>query len=383
MGPVAGSATKEAGRRSSASLPPVVVGVVAFLVGAARLGTTPLSKVWAEDGGVFLQDFSAHGWRSIGYVYAGYLSVPSRMIATVGGAAVPLTGYSQWCVVASLAVVGTLAGYIFASARSRIGWWALGPALAMVLVPAVRGESLGDLANLQNFLIPAACWALPEQSYSGPVVTLLAALASPLAIVALPLLFVRRAFRSVWALVAGLAIQGVAIVAAPRSARPGVSRSMPSMRALIDDIRSMLQYALGNPGFRHGETLITLVGVVTLGAVFVKAKERPLVAYLFVACALVLVIATTPESGAASRYVVAPSVLLVSGLTLLKLPRRVAIIAVVLGLVLTVMSFPVSAYRRSGPTWNGHTCHRGVTIANVALAPAGWGDAVLNCSAFR
>jgi hypothetical protein len=365
------------------SLPPGVLGLAATFAVCIRLGPRPFATVWAEDGGVFLTDFSAHGWRSVGYLYSGYLHVPSRVLAGFGASALSVSLYPAWCAVASAAVVGVLAAFVFAAARRRIGWWALAPSLSMALAPALRGESLGNLANLQWFLIPAACWALPEQRVSGPAVALAASLASPLAVFALPLLALRRAFRSAVALVAGLVCQAAAMLLAPHSAHPGLGRSIPSVRSLPGDVKLSLTRAVGNPGVRHARDVLVLLAGGFLVLLVARALVRPLEAYAFALCGLGLALAAIPSSGGTSyRYLVAPSVLVVSALSLLEVPRRLARGVAAFGLVLVVISFPVTAYRRSGTRWNGHACN-GRPIASVALAPQHWGDATLTCSALH
>jgi hypothetical protein len=106
-------------------------------------------------------------------------------------------------------------------------------------------------------------------------------------------------------------------------------------------------------------------------------------AYLFAFCGLGLALAAiVPSPKPSGRYLVAPSILLVSALVLLKVPPRVARGAVACALVLVVLSFPVAATRRSGHEWNGRACD-GRTVAVVPLAPRNWGTAVLTCSALH
>ena len=365
------------------SFPPAVVGLVVAITICLRLGPQPFRKVWAEDGGVFLADFSTHGWRSVGYLYSGYLSVPSRLLAALGAATLSLSLYPVWCAVASVVVAGALAAFVFASARRRVAWWALAPSLAIALAPALRGESLGNLANLQALLIPAACWASPEQRVTGPAVALAASLASPLAIFALPILAMRRALRSTVALVLGLAVQATAMLIAPHSAHHGVVRVVPSARRLLDELSVGLRLAVvGQDLRRTGELLVVLVGIVVLLLV-TRAQTRPFESYLFGLCALGLAVAAiAPSPKLSDRYLVAPTILLVSALTLLEVPRRIARGALACGVILALMSFPVGAYRRSGRVWNGNAC-AGRPVALIAAAPRNWGVAVLTCARLR
>ena len=266
---------------------------------------------------------------------------------------------------------------------TQVAWWALAPSLAMAFAPALRGESLANFANLQDLLIPAACWASPKQRVTGPAVALAASLASPLAVFALPILAVRRAFRAMVALAIGLAVQATAIVIAPHSAHHGVVRVVPSIRSLFDEIASSLRLAIVGQDLRQtGDLLAVLAGLVLILLV-VRAQTRPVEAYVFGLCALGLALAAiAPSPKTSDRYLVAPTILLVSALTLLKVPPRLARGAVACGLVFVIMSFPVLAYRRSGQVWNGHAC-AGRPVAWIAVAPRKWGVAVLTCSAMH
>lgn len=360
---------------------PTVVGVLVAVLVCGRLGPTPFRKVFNDDGRPFLSDFAAHGWRSIGYVYAGYLSVPSRALAGFGAAFFPLSWYALWSRAASVVVAGALAAFIFAAARPRCGWWALVPSLAMGLVPALRYESLGNLSNLQVFLIPAACWAMPEQRWSGPGVTLAAALASPLAVFALPLLVFRRAFRAAIMLIVGLVLDVIVIVIAPHSPVT-FHRGTPPVRLWVDELRSSVQAAVGNPSLRHAETVLAVVAFAVVIALFARAASRPLEAVVFVATGAALAIATVGISGETPRYMVVPTILLVSGLVLLTVTRRMAFGALAFGLLLVVLSFPVAAFYRSGPDWNGDAC-AGRKVVSVGLSPAAAPAAVLICSGLR
>lgn len=359
------------------------VAMAVALLSCARLGPAPFRKVWAEDGSVFLADFSRRGWRSVGYVYTGYLSVPSRVVASTGAALLPVRSYAVWCALASVVVAGALAAFVFTSAKSRVGWWALAPSLGMALIPALRGESLGNLANLQVFLIPAACWAMPEQQVTGPIVALAAALASPLAVFALPLLAVRRAARSVVALCAGLVVQVIAKMVAPRSPTGGIERSVPSLRALVTDAKLSGRYAVGNPDRPHLWIGLAALAVVVTVVIVWAARARPVEAYLFAGSAVGLAVLTIASSNAQPRYLVAPSLMLVSAFVFLDVPVRIARGAVIAAVVLVVCTFGVSLERRSGPRWRGRACVDRVT-AVVTFAPDVWGGkATLRCSGLR
>lgn len=382
--------------------------VIAVVVGAAVTGLLltrllvtgdALDRVWAEDGAVYLAEFTRHGLASLGYAYAGYLQVPSRLIVLVG-LALPLRDFGAWCVVSSSVVTGLLATFSFLVARRMTGSsiWAAVAGLSMALVPALSLESLGALANLQWFLIPAAGWALllpprPGATLRAGAVTvaLAAALASPLAVFVLPAALVngRRTLRAwpVWALLVGLVCQALAARFAPAS-RP------PSPRAWhlsAQDIKPMLRGLLG-PGVRPGQHLLTwlvVVMVVTVVAAIVFSGSRSAAAGLMLASAFAFYVSSSFANGHATpRYAGCASMLLAGAFALQAPAARplTAVSALMVPVGLAVLSFPAQPYRLSGPSWSQsvrqaqHACQqRSTYVAGALVSPVHFGAARLVC----
>ena len=394
--------------RWAGPLRPVHSSIVAGAVGATvaallvtRLLVTgnALDQVWAEDGAVYLADFTKHGLPSLGYVYAGYLQLPSRLMVLLG-LALPLRDFSAWCVLSSSVVVGLLAAFSFLAVRRVTGspTWAAVAGLSMALVPALSLESMGALANLQWFLIPAAFWALLLPTQPGArlragavVVALAAALASPLAVFALPATLVhgRRAVRSwpAWALLVGLAGQ----VLGGRFA-PATNRTAPRARHLsAHDVKAMVRGLLG-PGVVPGHHLLTLLLVVlavtVLAAVTLSSSRSP-AAGVMLATALVFYGFSSYVNGHATpRYAGCASILII-GAFVLQAPAAkplaaAAVFAVPVGLA--ILSFPAQPYRVSGPSWTAsaalveRACSTSSTYtADAPIGPVHFGVARLVC----
>lgn len=383
--------------------------VIAVVVGAAVTGLLltrllvtgdALDRVWAEDGAVYLAEFTRPGLPSLGYAYAGYLQVPSRLIVLVG-LALPLRDFGAWCVISSSAVIGLLAAFIVVVARRITGstLWAAVAGLSMALVPALSLESLGVLANLQWFLIPAACWALLLPPRPGGVlrvgavlIALSAALASPLAVFVLPAALVngRRTVRAwpVWALLVGLVVQALATRYAPASRPP----SPRAWRLLAKDVKPMVRGLLG-PGVRPGQHLLTwllVVIAVTVVAAVALSRSRSPAAGLMLVTAVTFYVASSYANGHATpRYAGCASILLAGAFALQAPAARplTAVAALAVPVALVVLSFPAQPYRLSGPSWAQSVrqaqlaCRqRPASIADAIVSPVHFGAARLVCS---
>jgi hypothetical protein len=185
-------------------------------------------RLWAEDGTVFLGQ--GRQLRALMEPYGGYLHLVPRVLGAIGAWAPPRF-WALFAVGAATVTLGVLAGLVFAWAASVTGSRGAAGlvALGMALVPALRFEVLGSIANLQWFLLCLALWALLIPPTRAPIAsagaTLATALSTPLAVVLLPAALTahgRQAFRipAVWALVAGLGVQAVTVLANP-TRRPG------------------------------------------------------------------------------------------------------------------------------------------------------------------
>jgi hypothetical protein len=192
-----------------------------------RLGGDPLSFVWAEDGGIFLEgalNDSVAG--AITTNYNGYLHLVPRLLAEVV-AALPLAWASEALALAGSAVTVLCAFIVWhASARHLPDPLLRGLLAAMViLLPVVGFESLANVTNLQWMMLFASFWLLLWKPRSlrgalaaGAFVALTLA-SAPLALLLAPLAVLRvvgtrtRADLAIAAgFAAGAAVQLVAIL---------------------------------------------------------------------------------------------------------------------------------------------------------------------------
>jgi hypothetical protein len=200
----------------------VSVAVLATALVLARLLVTgnPFRLVWSEDGLFWARTHQAFGeWQPL----AGYLNAVPSALVTVSRL-LPMSAYPVWAVVASCAIVGALTAFVNVCARRIVGdGAALLAAAAMPLVPALRVDTLGSLANLQWFLAPACFWALirPWSGRLGRVavaVALSTGLSCAVAVVLIPVGLIRRAWWATAALCVGEGAQVLVVVTGPPSA---------------------------------------------------------------------------------------------------------------------------------------------------------------------
>lgn len=352
------------------------------------LGGFGFDTVWAEDGRVFLRDIHNHGWTSLGWTYAGYAHGLPRLLA-LAGSALPLESYALFTAAAGIIAVGALAAFVFVASANLLGSerWALVPALGMGLVPAAASDAIGNLANLQWWLLPAAFVGLAIGAASSAAlragataVVLLSALTSPLTVLMLPgaLTRGRAGLKSpqVIALAAGAGIQAVAIVAAPESdltlPRHIAVRPMDAARFLS----AVLGYAPMQPtAASAGIGLLVAGGIVALAWRGRAAWRLPVLA---AAATMALFVVNSVISGS-GRYATAAVVILLVGVgALLRVTPRALpyFAAATAGLV--ALSFPVPAYRASGPAWPQvvdqaeRACTDGHETGPLDVGPADW-----------
>ncbi|GAB2935111.1 hypothetical protein GCM10027047_34470 [Rhodococcus aerolatus] len=384
--------------RGGALLPVgVLLGAVAVL--AARLALAPgiLDHVWAEDGAVFLRDAETEGWASLLRTYAGYAHVLPRALAVLG-TALPIEIYARYVVVVSLALTALLAAYAAWASRPVLGDARLAAVAGAVVVasPLLGGEVLGNLANLQWVVLPAAAWALaaPRGGWPHVLVALAAALCTPLAVLLAPVALVahgRRVLRAatVAALLAGLVVQAALVALGRASALTGPERPVAVPPGLP---RALLTAASG--AAVEGPVAEAVGAAVVLAVLVVGAWQRHEVAArlgLAFGVSAVLVWGVTAVLSAAlpSRYALAGAVLSAGALllvasTLRPLPRLLLPLLLVWGLTTVTTG---AEFRASGPDWTTQldqaraACTAGAGEATAALAPEGWGTATLPCRA--
>jgi hypothetical protein len=195
-----------AGRRlpfpRALALPAWTAFVAALLLLRDR-GIPLWDTVWAEDASVFLQGALHQSLAaSVTEPYAGYLHVPSRLLAEVAVLFPP----DRWALVLALMsaiVTAGLTAYVFAaSATVLTSTWARALAAALPVIAGVGWEVPGAIANLHWYGLYAAFWALMTRPRSrgelaaAAVVATGAALSDPLVGLMLPLALLQaRALR--------------------------------------------------------------------------------------------------------------------------------------------------------------------------------------------
>lgn len=165
-----------------------------------RSTPSPMRRVWAEDGPIFLQAAILDSpWHNVLSPYAGYAHVVPRLVAEVV-VALPPTSWAAAIALASAAIRVALVVVAWYATREHIpsAGWRYVLAIAALIMPVAQLETLDNLANLHWFLdwaaVLCAMWSPPTRR--GAVVRCavmaLAVLCDPLAAaVVLPILVVR------------------------------------------------------------------------------------------------------------------------------------------------------------------------------------------------
>ncbi len=354
------------------------------------------NHVWAEDGKIFLTGAEQHGVASLGYLYASYLQLVSRALALIGQGILPLHDYAAYAVIASAVVVGALAAFVYLAASEVLRSIASGvvASLAIVLSPAIADAALGAIANLQWFFIYAAFWAMllsldSRHRISGSLVAGIGALTSPLTAFVAPVALVvhgpRRALRSrpLQTLVACIFLQLIAIAVLP-SAGKGPSRNGLSASVVKNSVKDVFKKVLG-----PSNTSIpapALIGVIfaallIVGLVLAKGRPRKLALVALVTGLVIYFITCAVTGSVPSRYVGLATMFVFGavGCIVAGLDRPLATTAIALLAVFCLISFPASKSRLRGPTWSrGVAQHEAECRTSphpsgeIAISPEGW-----------
>lgn len=172
--------------------------------------------IWAEDGGVFLNQAMRHSlWHNLVVPHAGYLQVIARLVAQPA-AHLPLSWVAIWLAAGAATVVALISLVVwFSSAGVVRSVWARLLLTALVpVLPQAGSEVNAAVCDLHWYLIYAAFWVLlaAPSSWRGQLgasaVVVLAALSDPLAGLVLPAAAVglMRASRRNLALMAPVAL---------------------------------------------------------------------------------------------------------------------------------------------------------------------------------
>ena len=179
----------------------LTLGAAAVALVLLRMGGAPLTHVWAEDGGIFLeQAFGSSFLDAVTTPYAGYLHTVPRLLAEIT-AALPI----EWSA-AVLALLGSAGAVLCAfivwktSAAHLPDPLLRGLLSAMVILLPVFGfETLANVTYLQWLMSFATFWLVLWRPPSSRVAILagvfvaLTVLSAPLALLFAPLVLLRAA----------------------------------------------------------------------------------------------------------------------------------------------------------------------------------------------
>lgn len=372
-------------------------------------GHRPLNVIWAEDGGVFLNQAMRHSlWHNLITPHAGYLQVIARLLAQPA-AAVPLALDAAWLAASAALTVAVLSVVVwFASGRILHHTWARLLVTALLpLLPQAGFEVNAAINDLHWYLAYAAFWVLlaAPRSLRGQVgaavVLVVAALSDPLTALVLPAAAIGayraprrgRAAIAPLAMLVALAAQGwIHLVNATNyHASPTTLSDLPKIYALRVATSAVTGDRLLGPLYeRWGPVpieIITTLVVAGLLLLLVKAGGTARVvalaalassvAYLVVPIGLrgtAHYLDPAPFGLGGSRYTIVPLLLLWTAATVLLdqyatrfgaarkingLPAA-SLIGIVLSVLLSVQllsDWAETTVRSGGPTWDAALRH--------------------------
>ncbi|OXM73817.1 MULTISPECIES: glucosyltransferase [Amycolatopsis] len=391
-----------------------VAASVAWVLAATWLqlmrgpGLRAYDVVWAEDGGVFLNQAMRHSlWHNLVTPHAGYLQVVAKLVAQPVAALPP-----QWAAAAlatGAALVVALISLLvwFHSGRVLRSAWARVLVTAIVpLLPQAGFEVNAAVSDLHWYLAYAAFWVLlaPPRSVAGQVgsaaVVALAALSDPLTALVLPaaVVGIARAPRRLVAgiapavMVVALAVQGWVHLtrAAGYRASETVAGDLPSIYGLRVVLSALTGDRLLGPVYQAaGLVLVAVVGVVVALAVALLLWRADRVARQVAVVGLVCSVAylavpvglrgtggfleRAEFSLNGSRYAIVPLLLFwvaVAALLDRLRPRAVVGGAVAVFLGVQVLSdWAGSSVRTGGPSWRASVAEARAACAAPVRPP--------------
>ena len=184
----------------------MLAGVAGFAVDLWWSGSGITSRVWAEDGAVFLSTaYRLHYLAAVATPYAGYLQVVPRSIAAF--TSVFPASDAAWVLAASAAAARVAVSlFVFRASSGHLRSTSVRAMLAaaVVLLPVGGYEVLDNIANLHWFLTFAAFWAVlwrPQRRWEcalAAVVMVLAVGSDPLTVLLLPIVVLRAISMRRW-----------------------------------------------------------------------------------------------------------------------------------------------------------------------------------------
>lgn len=399
--------------------------LLATSLSVLRLPQKSRGTLWAEDGGIFIQDaVRRSGISSLFTPYEGYLHLIPRIATKTIVRFFPVAEYANAATVLSCFFIALVAYLIFLAAKQFTPnvWIRLLWAASTFLIPPGPVEALGNFANLHWYLLWLTPWLIfrPTRTWVQSIIFFLVGLAisltSIIAIVFIPLFLYRWKDKFMWPFRIGLAIGVVCQIYVtttyPRSPASGYPLNFVSLvEGWVINSSSAIFYGvnnqIGQTVIKFGPFAIVLSALVFAAALVVIAVlgnrlERMLAAGFTLASLGVWTaiqvanptpyfdyVVFTQENWAGfilSRYATAPSLFLMAVLPLLALTlarRSMPLMGFVLGLALMIQLvhfLPAVAARDDGPEWATGVdqavaqcqAEPGLNAADVPIAPRGW-----------
>ncbi|MGA3355033.1 MAG: hypothetical protein ABSD85_17905 [Acidimicrobiales bacterium] len=379
------------------------------------------TTVWAEDGKVVLGGAITSGISAFGQLDGGYLLFVPRVGGAIA-AALPL-GWASF-VMASFAamVTAAAAGYVEFASGSQLQrrWVRIGLGLTIPMLPALREEVIGDMADLAFILLFVCFWILLwlPRRWPGQIIGMLALLSItfstllvtflvPLALFRLFLTGRRRALAASFL----LGIGGHWLVVVLERSKRGYFGTPATISEAVHAYGNEVigPQLLGGPfhetlTYWHPTVLLSLAVLVILvvSVSFCRGDRYRYMAitWLSLITSFVVYIGEALSSGVVpSRYAVFPALLLMTAIAMatdsvtrmrFAFVMRAAL-AVAVVLMSWTFSFAPTAYRRVGPQWSSEVavarreCLAGAKYVDLALLPVQdepggtWGYADLPC----
>jgi hypothetical protein len=168
-----------------------IFGLVFLLI--PRRSSWTITRIFAEDGQVFLSESLRNGIGGLFDTYAGYLHIVPRLISN-GCVQVGPEAYVS-CTTVSADLVRILGVVVAFPVLTRFtgSWkWGLLAASSFVLIPVGQQEVLGNITNLRWFLVAMAFFAImgvfnrPAFALFATLIAIGAVLSDPLALFLIP-----------------------------------------------------------------------------------------------------------------------------------------------------------------------------------------------------
>jgi hypothetical protein len=386
-------------------------------------GARAWNTVWAEDGKLYASEaYALPAWSTLFRGYAGYAQFVPRVLA-LGIRPLPVEWVAPYFAVTTAVIIALLALFVYRSAEGWIDspWLRATVMFTTALVPAIYFEVNANVANLGWPLLFASFWAFASQRDGSldvvlrSVVVALTALTTPVVALLVPVgvvvVVVRRKRADIVVLascVAALAVQLLAIEAAgPAASLPSSRRDLPVaygvrvLGSLVFGERWLDVLWFHLDAWLAVAATAIVVAVLLLAVPWRVARDRQWFAVVAIVASVVLFVVpvfvrgtliirlTSGEfTGAGSRYVYLPVLVLFSGLAVLVdgSSRRWLRYAVgAQAIALMVICFGLASLRSTGPTWSSQlppararcaTAPSESTTVSVPITPDG-GDWVV------